>query len=34
MSDIKKWDEVNSMDDFSSHLEAFLENATDSYTIL
>ncbi len=34
MSDIRKWDEVNGVDDSPGHLEAFLESATDSYAIL
>ena len=34
MSDIKKWDEVNGVDESPGHLTAFLESATDSYAIL
>ena len=34
MSDIKKWDEVNGVDDSTAHLTAFLESVTDSYAIL
>ncbi len=34
MSDIKKWDEVNGVDESIGHLTAFLESATDSYAIL
>ena len=34
MSEIKKWDEVNSIDDSGQRMEAFLDSATDSYAIL
>ena len=34
MSDIRKWDEVNGVDEAPGHLAAFLESATDSYAIL
>ena len=34
MSDIKKWDEVNGVDESPGHLTAFMESATDSYAIL
>ena len=34
MSDIRKWDEVNGVDEDPGHLTAFLESATDSYAIL
>ena len=34
MSDIKKWDEVNGVDESPDHLTAFLESATDAYAIL
>ena len=34
MSDIKKWDEVNGVDESPGHLTAFLESATDAYAIL
>lgn len=34
MSKIRKWDEVNGLDDSSPRMEAFLESATDCYAIL
>ena len=34
MSEIKKWDEVNGIDDSGQRMEAFLDSATDSYAIL
>lgn len=34
MSEIKKWDEVNGVDDSSQRMEAFLDSASDSYAIL
>ena len=34
MSDIRKWDEVNGVDEDPGHLTAFLESATDAYAIL
>ena len=34
MSDIRKWDEVNGVDEDPGHLTAFMESATDSYAIL
>ena len=33
MSDIRKWDEVNGVDEDPGHLAAFLESATDAYAI-
>ena len=34
MSDIKKWDEINGLDDSAPRMEAFLDSVTDSYAIL
>lgn len=34
MSKIRKWDEVNGLDDSSQRMEAFLESTTDTYAIL
>ena len=34
MSEIKKWDEVNGIDDSGQRMETFLDSATDSYAIL
>lgn len=34
MSDIKKWDEINGVDDSGKRMEAFLDHAGDGYAIL